>query len=55
MASVLPHPKFTKLGKTSCIDKRREYLKKKQDRKNLTLATKDNTNAVEGGKKKQSN
>ena len=46
---------FTKPGKTSCTDKKREYLKKNQDRKNNTLATRDNANAVEGSEIKQNN
>ena len=42
--------------KTSCIDKKREYLekkKKKRDRKNNTPATGDNANAIEVGEKKK--
>ena len=52
---ALPRSKSTELGKTSCIDKKREYLKKKRDRKNNTLATKNNANAIEIGEKKQNN
>ena len=35
--------------KTSCQDKKKEYLKKKRDRKNSTPAIRDN--AIEGEKK----
>ena len=55
-APVPPRSEFTKPGKTSHIDKRREYLekkKKKRDRKNNTPATGDNANAVKIGKKKK--
>ena len=46
----------TEPGKTSRTDKKREYLKKKRDRQNNTLATRDNANAIEvGEKKKQDN
>ena len=48
-----PRSKFTKPGKTSCTDKKREYLKKKRDQKNNTPANKNNANAVEIGKKKR--
>lgn len=49
---ILSYSKFTELGKTSRIDKIREYFKKKQDQKNNTLATRDNANAIEGEKKR---
>ena len=52
---TLPWSKSTEPRKTSCIDKRREYLEKKQDQKNNTPATEDNANAIEGVKKKQNN
>ena len=45
--SAPPHTK--ELRKTSRQDKKKEYLKKKQDRKNSTLAKGDN--AIEGEKK----
>ena len=53
----LPWPcsKFIEPGKTLCIDKKMEYLKKKRDWKNNTLATRNNVNAVEGDEKKQNN
>ena len=47
-----PRSKFTKPGKTSCTDKKMEYLKKKRDWKNNTPAIGDKTNTVEGDKKK---
>ena len=47
------HSEFIEPKKTFHIDKKRKYLKKKQDRKNNTLATEDNTNIVEIGKKKK--
>ena len=48
-----PAPLYTnKSGKTSCQDKKKEYFKKKQDRKNSTLAIRDN--AIKD-KKKQNN
>ena len=40
---------FAEPGKTFCQDKKKEYLKKKQDRKNFNLVTKDN--AIKGEKK----
>ena len=46
-----PRSESTEPGKTSCTNKKREYLKKKQDRKNNTPATGNNTNAIEGKKK----
>ena len=51
-------PRFesTELEKTFRTDKKKEYFekkKKKRDRKNNTLATRDNANAVEVGKKKK--
>ena len=45
-------PRINEPRKTSYQDKKKEYLKKKQDRKNSTPATWDN--AIEG-KKKQNN
>ena len=46
-----PTPPCTdKPGKTSCQDKKKEYLKKKRDRKNFIPATKDN--AIKGEKKR---
>ena len=42
-------------GKTSRIDKRKEYLKKKWDRKNNILVIGDKANAIEDGKKKRNN
>ena len=45
--------KSIKLGKTFCIDKKRKYLKKKQDQKINTLAIGNNANIVESSKKKQ--
>ena len=42
-------PHTNKLGKTSCQDKKKEYFKKKQNRKNSTPATGDN--AIKGEKK----
>ena len=39
--------------KTSCINKKREYLKKKWNQKNNTPAIENNANAIEEGKKKQ--
>ena len=42
-----------KLGKTFRTDKRREYLKKKRDRKNNTSTTEGNANVVNNGKKKR--
>ena len=53
---ALPHSKSAEPGKTSCTDKRREYLEKKKqkrDRKNNTPATEDNPNAIEVGEKKK--
>ena len=43
-------PRNNELGKTSCQDKKKKYLKKKRDRKNSTSATGDN--AIEGEKKR---
>ena len=43
-------PRTNEPGKTSRQDKKKEYLKKKRDRKNSTPATKDN--AIEGEKKR---
>lgn len=43
---------FTKPGKTSHIEKKREYLKKKWDQKNNTPATGNNANAIEDEKKR---
>ena len=45
---ALPHT--NELGKTFHQDKKKEYLKKKQDRKNSIPATRDN--AIEGEKKR---
>ena len=53
--SALPHSESTEPGKISHIDKKREYLKKNRDQKNNILATGDNTNVVEGDKKKWNN
>ena len=40
----IPAPPHTnELMKTSCQNKKKKYLKKKQDRKNSIPATKDNT------------
>ena len=47
---TLAPPRTNELGKTSCQDKKKEYLKKKRDRKNSTPATEDN--AIEGEKKR---
>ena len=55
-APAPPRSKFTEPRKTFRTDKRREYLekkKKKRDRKNNILATRDNANAVEVGEKKK--
>ena len=52
---ALPCSKSTELGKTSHIYKKSEYLKKKRDRKNNTLVTRDNANAIEVGEKKRNN
>ena len=52
-APPLLHPKSTEPGKTSCIDRKREYLKKKCDQKNTTLATGNNANIVKDSKKRQ--
>ena len=43
-------PRTNEPGKTSRQDKKKEYLKKKRDRKNSTPATGDN--AIEGEKKR---
>ena len=51
--STPPHSKSTKPGKTSRIDKRREYFKKKRDRKNNIPTIGDNANAIEVGEKKK--
>ena len=46
-----PAPPYTnKPGKTSCQNKKKEYLKKKRDQKNSIPATKNN--AIEGKKKR---
>ena len=45
--------KSTEPRKTFCIDKKKEYFKKKQDQKNNILATGDKANAVKIGEKKQ--
>ena len=45
--------KSTEPGKTSPIDKRKEYLKKKQDRKNNTPAIGNNANAIEVDEEKK--
>ena len=50
---ILLHNKSTESGKTSCIDKKKEYLKKKQDQKNSVLAIGDN--AIDPGEKKRNN
>ena len=50
---ALPHSKFTNPRKIFYIDKRKEYFKKKQSRKNNILATGDNANIVEIGEKKR--
>ena len=42
-------PRTNKPGKTSCQDKKKEYFKKKRDRKNSTLTIEDN--AIEDEKK----
>ena len=49
---VPPCFKSTEPGKTSSTDKKRKYFKKKQNRKNNTLAIGDNANAVKGKGKK---
>ena len=51
-ALILSCLKFTKPGKTFHIDKKKEYLKIKRDRKNMTLATRDQANTVKAGEKK---
>ena len=38
---------INKFAKTSHMDKRKKYLKKKQDRKNTILTIKNNANVVE--------
>ena len=45
--------KSTEPGKSSRIDKRREYFKKKWNRKNNIPVTKDNANTIEVGEKKK--
>lgn len=50
--STLPYFKFNELGKTFSINKRKNYLKKKQKQKNNTLVTGDNANIVKDGEKK---
>ena len=52
---VLLYSESMEPGKTFYINKRREYPKKKRDRKNNTPATKNNSNAIEIGKKKWNN
>ena len=55
-APAPPRSESTEAGKTSHIDKKREFLekkKKKRDWKNNTLATGDNANDVEVGEKKK--
>ena len=39
---TLAPPYINELEKTSCQNKKKEYLKKKRDQKNSTLATGDN-------------
>lgn len=55
--SALPYLKSTEPGKTSCLDKKKEYLiRKKRDQKNSTITARANT--IEADKKmrsKQSN
>ena len=51
--SAPPRSKYIEPGKSSCIDKKREYLKKKKDQKNNTPATGNNVNAGERSEKKQ--
>ena len=50
-----PQFEFTEPGKTSCIDKKKEYFKKKRDQKNNIPATGNNANVVEVGEKKRNN
>ena len=50
---VSPRSKSTEPKKTSCIDKQREYLKKKCNQKNNTIAIGDNANVVKAGEKKR--
>ena len=50
-----PRSKLVEHEKISCIDKNREYLKKKQERKNNIPAMRDNDNAIEDSEKKRNN
>lgn len=52
-AFFLSCPKFIKFGKIFCQDKKKEYIKKKQNWKNFILATGDNV--IEEDEKKRNN